>query len=425
MTDPQLVATAWTSAGDTSPRRIPSTSPVPIAERVAAVADAGYVGMGLIADDLLVIRDSIGFGATSRPDRRCRAHSRRGRTDRALVDSSRRGGPHLRCSRPAVRGGRRPVAHVHQDRLRTGARTPTSARRWSSRFASSPSRQPTTGRGVAIETMPFSIIATVPMGAEIVAAADHPAVGLLVDAWHVFRAGTSLEELAMLADARDDLRRRARRRRCRGRRHAVRGHRRAPAAVRRRMFRPPRVGRGCCATTVSTARGAWRSCRRRSGRCPFARRCVGRGVGAQAALTSLVGPHRADAKRVAGGIDQHSPIVRRRMLRGVGGTQRDRRGHRGRRVVDADVEVHLLKLRPVGPRRGGIGFRSHQRQHRSRAGQCHHCRGSGQSIEMDPRKPTRVGMRPPSSAPSRPDERARSVDKFRRVGVQTRTLAER
>ena len=61
MTEPQLVATAWTSAGDASPRRIPSTSPVPIAERVAAVADAGYVGMGLIAADLLVIRDSIGF----------------------------------------------------------------------------------------------------------------------------------------------------------------------------------------------------------------------------------------------------------------------------------------------------------------------------------------------------------------------------
>jgi sugar phosphate isomerase/epimerase len=51
------------------------------------------------------------------------------------------------------------------------------------------------GTRVAIETMPFSIIATVPMGAEIVAAADHPAVGLLVDAWHVFRAGTPLDEL--------------------------------------------------------------------------------------------------------------------------------------------------------------------------------------------------------------------------------------
>jgi sugar phosphate isomerase/epimerase len=43
--------------------------------------------------------------------------------------------------------------------------------------------------------MPFSIISTVPMGAEIVSAAGHPGVGLLIDAWHVFRAGTSLEEL--------------------------------------------------------------------------------------------------------------------------------------------------------------------------------------------------------------------------------------
>ena len=43
--------------------------------------------------------------------------------------------------------------------------------------------------------MPFSAIATVPMGAEIIAAAGHPAAGLIVDAWHVFRAGTTLGEL--------------------------------------------------------------------------------------------------------------------------------------------------------------------------------------------------------------------------------------
>ena len=51
------------------------------------------------------------------------------------------------------------------------------------------------GTRVAIETMPFSIISTVPMGVEIVSAAAHPGIGLLLDAWHVFRAGTSLEEL--------------------------------------------------------------------------------------------------------------------------------------------------------------------------------------------------------------------------------------
>src|ERR1044072_7552390 len=60
---PDLVATAWTSAGAASPMNTPATSPVPISERVAAVADAGYCGFGLIADDLVVVRDTIGFEA--------------------------------------------------------------------------------------------------------------------------------------------------------------------------------------------------------------------------------------------------------------------------------------------------------------------------------------------------------------------------
>ena len=59
MTNTELVATAWTSAGNTSPMRVPPTSPIPIAERVAAVADAGYLGRGLITDDLAAIRASI------------------------------------------------------------------------------------------------------------------------------------------------------------------------------------------------------------------------------------------------------------------------------------------------------------------------------------------------------------------------------
>ena len=60
---PDLVATAWTSAGAVSPMDSPAISPVPIAERVAAIADAGYCGFGLIADDLAVVRDTIGYGA--------------------------------------------------------------------------------------------------------------------------------------------------------------------------------------------------------------------------------------------------------------------------------------------------------------------------------------------------------------------------
>jgi len=190
----QLVATAWTSAGNTSPMRVPSTSPVPIAERVDAIADAGYVGMGLVADDLRAIRDSIGFtglrdlvadhGLThieielierwwiprGEPGNSYEVRDLLLEAADALVPAFIKIGSDLgpRISDPApLIGALRELATQAVER----------------------------GTRIAIETMPFSVIETVPMGAEIVSAAAHPGVGLLIDAWHVFRAGTSLDEL--------------------------------------------------------------------------------------------------------------------------------------------------------------------------------------------------------------------------------------
>ena len=40
------VATSWTSAGNASPMDTPETSPVPIAARLAAIAEAGYWASG-------------------------------------------------------------------------------------------------------------------------------------------------------------------------------------------------------------------------------------------------------------------------------------------------------------------------------------------------------------------------------------------
>ena len=51
------------------------------------------------------------------------------------------------------------------------------------------------GTRVAIETMPFSVIATVPMGAEIVSAAGHPAAGTPVNSRHASRSGWTPYEL--------------------------------------------------------------------------------------------------------------------------------------------------------------------------------------------------------------------------------------
>jgi sugar phosphate isomerase/epimerase len=194
MTEPQLVATAWTSAGDASPRRIPSTSPVPIAERVAAVADARYVGMGLIAADLLAIRDSIGFaGLRDMIADHGLAHVEIELIQRWWIPRGERG--HTYDVRDLLFEAAEVLSPTF---IKIGSELGPRTTHPESLIA--PLRElaeeaADRGTKIAIETMPFSIIATVPMGADIVAAADHPAVGLLVDAWHVFRAGTSLEEL--------------------------------------------------------------------------------------------------------------------------------------------------------------------------------------------------------------------------------------
>ena len=190
----QLVATAWTSAGNTSPMRHPATSPVPIAERIAAVADAGFTGMGLIAADLFAIRDSIGFSSL----RDMIADAGLTHVEIELIERwwIPRGEPgHTYDVRDLLFEATEILAPAFiKIGSELGPRTthPESLIAPLRKLATQASDR---GTRVAIETMPFSIIATVPMGAQIVTAADHPAAGLLVDAWHVFRAGTPLEEL--------------------------------------------------------------------------------------------------------------------------------------------------------------------------------------------------------------------------------------
>ncbi|RDH80083.1 sugar phosphate isomerase/epimerase [Mycolicibacterium moriokaense] len=191
---PRLIATAWTSAGNTSPLNTPATSPVPIAQRVAAVAEAGYIGLGLIADDLAVVRETIGFDGL----RALMADHELTHIEIELIERwwIPRGEPgHTYETRDLLMAAADALAPAF---IKIGSQN------------GPPIADPLTlvgplrdladeaaahGTKVAIETMPFSAIATVPMGIEIIDAADHPAAGLIIDAWHVFRAGTPLSDL--------------------------------------------------------------------------------------------------------------------------------------------------------------------------------------------------------------------------------------
>ena len=191
---PSLVATSWSSAGNVSPTDTPGTSPVPIEERVAAIAAAGFCGFGLVADDLLVIRDGIGFdGLRSLATHAGLTHVEVELLERWWIP---RGHPgHTYDTRDLLFEATdvlRPAFVKIGSENGPAAADPSALAAPLYELAEEAAAH---GTRIAIETMPFSAIATVSMGAEIVAAAGHPGAGLLVDAWHVFRAGTSLDEL--------------------------------------------------------------------------------------------------------------------------------------------------------------------------------------------------------------------------------------
>ena len=194
MTQPQLVATAWSSAGNVSPMDSPATSPVPIGERITAIADAGFCGFGLIADDLIAIREDIGFEALR--DMISEAglvHTEIELLERWWIPRGKPG--HTYDVRELLFEAADVLAPVQ---IKIGSENgPATANplALAGPLYELAEQAAVHGTRIAIETMPFSAISTVPMGAEIVTAAAHPAAGLLVDAWHVFRADTSLDQL--------------------------------------------------------------------------------------------------------------------------------------------------------------------------------------------------------------------------------------
>lgn len=57
------------------------------------------------------------------------------------------------------------------------------------------------GTRIALEPMPFSMVGSVPAAAELMRKVDMPECGLVVDYWHVFRAGTTFGELSRSLEA--------------------------------------------------------------------------------------------------------------------------------------------------------------------------------------------------------------------------------
>lgn len=197
MTDfppPELVASCWTSAGDTAPLRVPETSPVPIDERVAALASTGWSGFGLAHDDLVKVRDTIGFtGLRELIDHAgfryieveflsnwwdgSKAHEWRPQFDLLLEAAEVLGARFVK------------VGTAFGDELPDYSPLATPLRQLTTEAVSR-------GTRIALEPIAFSMAQSIPKSADLMRTVGHPDCGLVVDYWHVFRYGTTLDELA-------------------------------------------------------------------------------------------------------------------------------------------------------------------------------------------------------------------------------------
>ncbi|WP_328293403.1 sugar phosphate isomerase/epimerase [Kineococcus sp. NBC_00420] len=191
MAAPELVATCWTTAGTARPLDPSEVSPLTPFERIDAVAAGGWAGLGFAHEDLELMRSTTGFDQVAQYARgRGLRHLEveliadwwlpeeawRERWDLLLEAASAFGSPFVKAGTafgepwsdlsPLVE----PLRRLAVEAAGVGTR-------------------------VALEPLPFSRVGSLPAGADLVRAVDHPAAGLAVDFWHVFRAGTPLAEL--------------------------------------------------------------------------------------------------------------------------------------------------------------------------------------------------------------------------------------
>lgn len=192
MSSPKFIATCWTSAGNVAPLDASEVSPHSAFERLEAIAATGWSGFGFAHDDLRRIEETVGF--------------------KAVYDRAQELGLHhievelaTNWWLPEDSGWRetwdlliRAATQMNAKMIKIGTAFGEPVEDFSHMvgpFRRLAEEAAEIGTKVALEPLPFSLIGSMPQGADLVTAVNHPAAGLLVDYWHIFRANTSLQEL--------------------------------------------------------------------------------------------------------------------------------------------------------------------------------------------------------------------------------------
>ncbi len=192
----ELLATCWTTAGDAAPSRGDWRSPVPLRERIEAASAAGFAGFGVLAADLVVAEREHGLSGI------------RVMLADGIVHLELEGLPDWWSAGPVRARSDELRRFLLSAAEKLGARqlkvTPdTSGAAWDSagwaaEFAVLAGQAADVGARLGIEFLPWSNVRTAQEALRLVEDAGHPAGGIVVDVWHVERAGTPPDELADL-----------------------------------------------------------------------------------------------------------------------------------------------------------------------------------------------------------------------------------
>ena len=193
-TKPELVCACWTSAGNVAPRWPSELSPFRIEDRIDAIARSGWRGMGISQDDLSAVRDSMGFG-----ELRSRiADAGLEHTQVEVLTDWWLTGPAAQASRDTEEllcAAAEELGATHIKVVTAFSDGPSPVEPLAEPLAALVDRAAGRGLRIALEPLPFSMVASVPAGADLVRMVGNPACGLVVDAWAVFRADTDLATL--------------------------------------------------------------------------------------------------------------------------------------------------------------------------------------------------------------------------------------
>ncbi|MFD9669284.1 sugar phosphate isomerase/epimerase family protein [Rhodococcus sp. NPDC059968] len=201
-TKPELLAACWTSAGDVMPARGPDCSPVPIRDRIEAVARAGYTGFGLTRPDLVATRETIGLGEVAKilADNGITHVQLEWITNWWTTGEAR--GLSDQVRRDLFEAA--PVLGV--DNIKVGADddgVAVSRDRLCEQFDALATDGAAAGVKIAFENTPFSHhVKTTEQAAQFVKDVDNPNGGLILDIWHAFRGGTDYDLLPELIPSR-------------------------------------------------------------------------------------------------------------------------------------------------------------------------------------------------------------------------------